>query len=151
MLNCAPVDIMPKELLENITYISPNEHEAHILTGIEVTDIDSAKNATKKLHKMGVKAALITMGSKGVVYSCGDTFLFSPAISGLSVKDTTAAGDSFMGAFCTAIAEGYPISYALAFANYTAAITVCRMGALPSLPTRAEVIEMQMDSFNRLR
>lgn len=139
MMNCAPMAPMPEELLKNVTYISPNEHEAHILTGIEVTDMDSAKAAMEKIHSLGVKQALITLGSKGVVYSDGNEFLFSPAVEGLEVKDTTAAGDSFMGAFCTAIAEGSAVADALAFANHTAALTVCRMGAQPSLPMRDEV------------
>lgn len=145
MMNCAPIAPMPEALLKNLTYISPNEHEAHLLTGIEVTDDASIKAAMEKIHELGIKNALITLGSRGVAYESGEGVVYSPALSGLNVKDTTAAGDSFVSAFCTAAAMGVPVPQALAFANHTAAITVCRMGAQPSLPTIDEVLALMQE------
>lgn len=145
MMNCAPIAAMPDALLKNLTYISPNEHEAHLLTGIEVTDEESILTAMKKIHALGVKNALITLGSRGVAYEAGEGILYSQALSGLDVKDTTAAGDSFVGAFCTAAAAGISTPQALAFANHAAALTVCRMGAQPSLPTIDEVLSLMKE------
>lgn len=142
MLNCAPIASMPQELLKNVTYLSPNEHEAQWLTKIEIKDDTSIRTAMDVLREMGVQRALITLGSRGAVYAAGDGVLLSPAISGLAVMDTTAAGDSFVGAFCTAAALGVPAEKALSFANHTAALTVCRMGAQPSLPTIDEVLAL---------
>lgn len=145
MLNCAPVAPIPAELMRNITYISPNEHEARILTGIEVKDDDSIHKAIQAIKAMGAENVLITLGARGVAYDDGSGVVYSPALKNLDVKDTTAAGDSFVGAFSTAIASGMPIKNALAFANHTAAITVCRMGAQPSLPVLNEVLELMTE------
>lgn len=142
MLNCAPIAPIPEALLKNITYISPNEHEAQILTGIEVKDEASIEAALKAIHDMGIPNALITLGSRGVAFDAGNGVEYSPALKNLDLKDTTAAGDSFVGAFSTATAAGIGLEDALRFANHTAAITVCRMGAQPSLPTLDEVLAL---------
>lgn len=142
MLNCAPIAPVPSELMRNITYISPNEHEAQILTGIEVKDDVSIQQAILAIKDMGAKNVLITLGERGVAYDDGNGVVYSPALKNLDVKDTTAAGDSFVGAFSTAIASGMPVRDALTFANHTAAITVCRMGAQPSLPVLGEVLAL---------
>lgn len=139
MLNCAPIAPMPAELLKSITYISPNETEAAALTGIAVEDTASVVRAVAAIRAMGVPNVLITLGSRGAAYESGERLLYSPSVKGLEVKDTTAAGDSFIGAFCTAIAGGAEAESALRFANYAAALTVCRVGAQPSLPTLEEV------------
>lgn len=141
MLNCAPFTSIPSALLKNITYISPNETEAEALTGIKVKDDESIKRAIQAIKNMGVPHVIITLGSRGAVYGDDEKLIFSSALENLNVKDTTAAGDSFIGAFCTAIAMGLSIESSLKFANYTAAITVCRKGAQPSLPNLQEVFE----------
>lgn len=143
MLNCAPIAPLPEELLKHVTYLSPNEHEAKILTGIEVKDDASIIQALGCIRAMGVERALITLGDRGVAYENEDGILmYSKALSGLEVIDTTAAGDSFVGAFCTAVCLGVEMKQALEFANHTAALTVCRMGAQPSLPTIREVLTL---------
>lgn len=139
MLNCAPFAPMPPELLRCVTYLSPNEHEAQQLTGIEPCDAAALERCIAAIRAMGVANVLVTLGARGVAYDGGSGLMNSPAVKGLDVKDTTAAGDSFIGAFSVAIASGMPVGEALAFANHTAAITVCRMGAQPSLPTLTEV------------
>lgn len=145
MLNCAPIAAMPAELLKNVTYISPNESEAAVLTGIEVKDDESIAQAIAAIKALGVSNVLITLGSRGVAYESGEGIMYSPALKNLDVKDTTAAGDSFIGAFCTALAKGLPVETALVFANHTAGLTVCRMGAQPSLPTLDEVIALMQE------
>ncbi len=140
MLNSAPYAPMPQELLQNITYISPNEHEAALLTGRELKTDEDIRWALEEIQKMGVRNALITLGSRGVAYlSEAGELLVAPAAKNLQVADPTAAGDSFVGAFCTAVCSGMEIRDALVFANYTAGLTCCRMGAQPSLPCLNEI------------
>lgn len=143
MLNSAPYAPVPAELLRNITYISPNEHEAALMTGRELVTDEDIRWALETIQHMGVRNALITLGSRGVAYlSEQGEMLIAPAARNLQVKDPTAAGDSFVGAFCTAVCAGMEIGQALTFANYTAGLTCCRMGAQPSLPQLHEVFEL---------
>lgn len=141
MLNSAPSAAIPTELLECLTYISPNEHEAFDLTGIEIphsdehVDLDAAQNAAKALQQKGVENVLITLGSAGAIFVGKDSFAYNPAVQNVQAVDPTAAGDSFVGAFCVASCCGLDPQDALLFANHTAAITVSHMGAMPSLPT----------------
>lgn len=140
MLNPAPSSEVPKELISCLTYISPNEHEAEDITGIKA-ESGGIEKAAKALHGMGAKNVLITLGKAGCAFSDGSVIMRSESIDIAPVVDPTAAGDSFIGAFCTAISAGVSIKEALVFANFTAGITVSRMGAQTSLPTFTEVIE----------
>lgn len=143
MLNCAPIAPLPQALLECLSYISPNEHEAAALTGQAVDTEEGIRAALAQIRAMGVKNALITLGERGVAYEGADgRLLLSPAVKGVDVKDTTAAGDSFVSAFCTACCLGVDAAQALCFANHAAALTVSRMGAQPSLPTLEEVLAL---------
>ncbi len=154
MLNSAPSAPLPDELLQCLTYISPNEHEAYDLTGIKIAhsgnqvDMEAVERAATALQKKGVENVLITLGSAGAAVVGKAGFCFSPAVKDVCAVDPTAAGDSFVGAFCTAICCGVSIENALCFANHTAALTVSRFGAMPSLPTFEEVkksLPRQMD------
>lgn len=143
MLNSAPFAPVPQELLANIAYISPNEHEAALMTGRELNTDEDIRWALETIQGMGVRNALITLGSRGVAYlSEKGEMLVAPAAKNLAVKDPTAAGDSFVGAFCAAICSGMEIHQALTFANYTAGVTCCHMGAQPSLPKLQQVFEL---------
>ena len=147
MLNSAPSAPLSDELLSHLTYISPNEHEAKDITGVEITydgdevNMDTVKKACEALRAKGVKNALITLGGSGAALLNDDGFFHSPCCKGLDVKDPTAAGDSFVGAFCTAVCAGLKMDDVLKFANHVAALTVCEYGAMPSLPTLAKVKE----------
>ena len=149
MLNPAPSAEVPEKLISCLTYISPNEHEAEDIVGIKPEGEDALYRAVEALHNMGVKNVLITLGKAGCVLSDGLTMTESPSIDIAPVIDPTAAGDSFIGAFCTAMAAGVRFDDALVFANCTAGITVSRMGAQTSLPTFDEVITaMTEKGFN---
>lgn len=145
MLNSAPSAPLSDELLSHLTYISPNEHEAKDITGVEITydgdevNMESVKKACTALREKGVKNALITLGGSGAALLNDDGFFHSPCCKGLDVKDPTAAGDSFVGAFCTAVCCGLKMDEVLYFANHVAALTVCEFGAMPSLPTLKQV------------
>lgn len=157
MLNSAPSAPLSDALLSHLTYISPNEYEAADLTGITIRDENGALNesnlkaAVAALHKKGVKKVIITLGDNGAVVSDAATgaFVFKPCVPDVTVADPTAAGDSFVGAFCAGICAGLTDEQALLFANNTAAITVSRMGAMPSLPVLNEVLTaMQARRFD---
>lgn len=147
MLNPAPSAPLSRELLSHLTYISPNEHEAENMTGIHIKneggcpDMDAARRAAQKLLDQGVENVIITLGSGGAVLMNRQEFIYSPCVKGVKAADPTAAGDSFVASFCFAICAGADQKMALLFAANAAALTVSRLGAMPSLPTFAEVRE----------
>lgn len=138
VLNPAPFKKLDNALLKKIDILTPNETEAEGLTAVEVKDVNSAVRAGRILLKRGIKSVIITLGSLGsvIVDSQGATHLPVPKVKAI---DTTAAGDSFCGALAVSIAEGKGLVEAADFANRCAAISVTRLGAQPSLPTRREV------------
>lgn len=136
ILNPAPAEKLPKKLYSLLDWITPNETEAELLTGVKVTDIASAKKAAAVLKKRGVKHVLITMGSKGVF--CGECGTLFPCRR-VKAVDCVAAGDVFNGAFTVALAEGKSVPDAIAFAQKAAAISVTRPGAQSSVPFRREL------------
>jgi len=142
MLNPAPYSKLPRELIEMVTYITPNEHEAKDMTGVEIKTSADVEKALDVLCSMGATSPLITLGSQGCAYRIGGKTLFAPCANAGEVIDPTAAGDSFVGAFCTAVCAGADPMATLEFANHTAAITVCGMGAQPSLPTLEKVVAL---------
>ncbi|WP_305819613.1 ribokinase [Photobacterium leiognathi] len=138
ILNPAPARELSDELLACVDMITPNETEAEVLTGVTVTDNQSAQKAADILHTKGIDTVMITLGAKGVWLSRmgkGDI------ISGFRVEatDTTAAGDTFNGALVTGLLEGLALESAIKFAHAAAAISVTRFGAQTSIPTREEV------------
>ncbi|PJG84900.1 ribokinase [Conservatibacter flavescens] len=139
VLNPAPAQQLPDELLQHIDIITPNETEAEILTGIKVTDEKSAVESANVFHQKGIKTVLITLGSKGVFYSDGTHSKIVPGFR-VQAQDTTAAGDTFNGAFVTALLENKSVDEAIHFAHAAAAISVTRQGAQPSIPTRKETL-----------
>lgn len=142
MLNPAPADKLPKELLSCLTYISPNEHEAKEITGIEPANENGIKECVAALKKMGVENVLITLGKEGCAFCNGEEVIISPSVKAEKVVDPTAAGDSFMGAFCTAIAAGISVEKSLLFANCVGSLTVSKMGAQTSLSYLDDVLSM---------
>lgn len=136
ILNPAPARKLPRTLYPLIDWITPNETEAELLTGVKVTDAASAAKATAALMKRGVGHVIITMGSKGVY--CGDCVKLFPCRR-VKAVDCVAAGDTFNGAFAVALAEGKGCADAIDFAQKAAAISVTRPGAQPSIPYRKEI------------
>ena len=140
ILNPAPAQHLSDKLLKLIDIITPNETEAEILTGIKVFDAKSAQLAADVLHKKQIKTVLITLGSQGVWLSKDGE---GSQIMGYKVDavDTTAAGDTFNGAFLTALLEDKSLEEAVQFAHAAAAITVTGQGAQSSIPYRQDVTE----------
>jgi len=136
VLNPAPAAKLPRELYRCLDWITPNETEAELLTGVRVTDAASAAKAVAVLKRRGVKHVLITLGARGVY--CGDCGKIFPAKK-VKAVDCVAAGDTFNGAFVVALAEGRSIADAIAFAQTASAISVTRRGAQSSVPFRKEI------------
>jgi len=146
VLNPAPYHPLDAELLSMVDYITPNETEAGYLTGIEINSIDDAKAAAKKLLASGVKNVIITLGVNGAYYTDGAKEIHVPGIK-VKAVETTGAGDAFNGGFVTAIGEGMDVETALKFANCTAAISVTRLGAAQSMPSRDEIDAFMKEKY----
>lgn len=138
VLNPAPAAQLSDELLQNINIITPNQHEAAMLTGTEVNNIDSAKYAAKVLNGKGVETVIITLGADGALLYYKDFFTLIEAPI-VQAADTTAAGDVFNGALVVALSEGKSMKHAVEYACNAAAISVTRLGAQASAPYRNEV------------
>lgn len=138
VLNPAPATPFPDAWLAAIDVLTPNETEATTLTGIDVTDVASAKRAGRALLARGARAVLVTVGAQGAVLieRSGESFLPPFAVAAV---DTTGAGDAFSGGLAAALAEGQTLPNAARFASATAALSVTRIGTAPAMPTRAEI------------
>lgn len=138
VLNPAPARPLDDGLLARVSVLTPNEHEAGLLTGVAVSDEAGARDAAARLRARGALTVVVTLGERGV-YALSDGFeRHLPAFRADPV-DTTAAGDVFNGALAVALGEKRPLPEALRFAQAAAAISVTRPGAQPSAPTRAEI------------
>ena len=138
ILNPAPAQSLPDDLFPNLFLITPNETEAELLTGVHVTDESTANQAAQTLHRMGVSNVVITLGAKGAYLSTNTARQLIPT-SSVKAIDSTAAGDCFNGALTVALASNQDLSEAVAFACKAASVSVTRMGAQASMPTRSEI------------
>lgn len=137
ILNPAPAQHLADDLLALIDVIIPNEHEAALITGVNVENEDALRTAGAAFLDKGVGSVILTLGSRGsfLLEKTGEHRL--PAYP-VHAVDTTAAGDCFVGALAVGLAEGRSLVDAAGFASAAAAISVTRMGAQPSMPTREE-------------
>lgn len=139
ILNPAPASApLPAEWYASIDYLIPNESEASALTGVTVDSLDSAKVAALQLIQAGAGKVIITLGAQGALFTDGQVFehLVAPKVKAV---DTTAAGDTFVGGFAAALANGKSEAEAIRFGQVAAALSVTRAGAQPSIPTLHDV------------
>ncbi|MHC4424031.1 MAG: ribokinase [Planctomycetota bacterium] len=138
ILNPAPAQALSDDILSHVSILTPNESEAELLTSIKVENEKDAAAAADALMAKGIETVIVTMGPKGAFVVTADS---KEAVPGFSVKavDATAAGDVFNGTLAVAIAEGKPLNEAVSFANAAAALSVTKLGAQPSAPTREEI------------
>lgn len=142
ILDPAPAQSLPAEIMANIDVLTPNETEACILLGRKPARIDLAecRQVAGALRTLGVRSVVLKLGDRGAVYFDGDTEIHQPAYP-VQAVDSTAAGDVFNGALAVSLAEAKSRSYAMKFASAAAAISVTRPGAQSSVPLRSEVEE----------
>lgn len=137
IVNPAPAFPMDEELLQNIDYIIPNEHELFVITGKETNTFEKIEDAANTLSKT-VPNVLVTLGEKGV-------YVVSPSFKGfiegnsVNAVDTTGAGDAFIGAFSASLAKGFTVQDATIYANKSAAVSVTKRGAFNSAGTSEEI------------
>lgn len=138
ILNTAPAALLDDAIYKLCDYVTPNESEATLLTGIEVVDVASARKAADVLLGKGVGSVLITLGGNGSLLHTREKSLHIPVFSVGKVVDTTGAGDAFNGGFAAALARGASPEEAARFGSATAGISVTRPGTAPSMPLRSE-------------
>jgi ribokinase len=138
VLNPAPARRLPTRLAKYVDYLIPNEVEATLLSRQTVRGLRQAQTAIRKLQQMGYRTVIITLGKRGLVYAGDHDPVHIPGVE-VQATDTTAAGDTFVGYFACALAEGRDLHTALTWANTAAALSVTRAGAMTSMPLRQEV------------
>ncbi|PHN61247.1 ribokinase [Pseudomonas sp. ICMP 8385] len=139
ILNPAPASgPLPADWYAAIDYLIPNESEVSALSGVPVDSLDAARVAATHLLKAGAGKVIVTLGSQGALLADGRGFehLLAPKVQAV---DTTAAGDTFVGGFAAALANGQSEAEAIRFGQVAAALSVTRAGAQPSIPTLHDV------------
>jgi ribokinase len=142
ILNPAPARQLPADLLKLVDILVPNESEAELLTGENVSNQDELETAARVLLDSGTRSVVITLGKRGA-------FFIGPLIEAEMVDafqiepiDTTAAGDAFLAGLSVTIAEGGSLQEAVRFGNAAGALAAMRFGAQTSLPVQDEVLQM---------
>lgn len=138
IINPAPAQKLPDELLNGLFLITPNETEACLLTNINVKDEATAAQAAKVFLSKGVLNVIITLGKQGAYFQNKDLQFITDAPV-VKAVDTTAAGDTFSAAIAVAVTEKMEWKQAVQFAVKAASISVTRMGAQASVPYRHEL------------
>lgn len=145
ILNPSPSKKLHEELIKNTDILIPNETEIFDITGINVIDLESAEKASEGFVKSGMKAVIITLGEKGAAIVTKNKAELIPAYK-VNAVDTTAAGDSFLGAVASKISTSNinfeNLKEAVLYGNKVSSIAVQKKGAQPSIPTLSEVNEI---------
>ena len=138
LLNPGPASPLPEAVWPKVDILVPNESEATLLSGVEVSDAASAYAAAKVFRQRGVKCVLITLGANGaaVIDDQGERHLPAHVVKAV---DTTAAGDTFIGGLSAGLVEGMAMDDAVALGQRASALCVTRHGAQPSIPYRREI------------
>lgn len=138
VLDPAPAHELDEDIWASVNYVTPNETEARLLTGIDITNKDQAIAAGRWFTDRGTGCALITLAGDGAVAVTADDVVLFPPIR-VEVVDTTAAGDAFAGSLAAGLAEGLTRDDAISRAMAAGALAVTKAGASPSIPTRDDV------------
>ena len=134
----APPLGLPPEAFAALDVVTPNQTEAEALTGIPVSDVESAHAAAEALLEAGASIAIVKLGEQGACYA-------SPEGRGhvsshdVDASDTVAAGDAFGGAFVVALGEGHSVAEAVRYGTSAGALAVTKPGAQEAMPSRTEV------------
>ena len=138
ILDPAPAQPLPAELYPLVDVLTPNESEAEQLVGFPLRNKESIALAAQTLLDRGVPEVVIKLGANGVFWANRDSSQFIAAFQ-VKAVDTVAAGDAFNGGLAAGLAENLPLEMAIRLGMATAAISVTRPGAQPSMPDRTEV------------
>lgn len=138
VLNTAPAQPLPNDLLACCEYLILNETEAEILTGVLPSDWESAEVAAARLREYGARQVIVTLGARGAVLAGPDGVVPQPAFP-VASRDAVGAGDAFVGTFSVGVGSGLTAPEALRRAAAAGALATLTSGAQPSLPTAAAV------------
>jgi ribokinase len=138
VVNPAPAEKIAEDLYAQIDYLTPNEHELSLLSGLPTGTLTEVKKAALALFGKGVGHVVVTLGGRGALIADQDGVRYVP---GYAVKavDTVGAGDGFNGALAAALLEGKKLNEAVSFANAEGALSVTKEGAIDSYPSRAQL------------
>lgn len=136
ILNPAPAQPLPDELLQLADICAPNETETEILTGLPVSTLAEAEAAARALLARGPRTVILTLGERGALLVDGQMVDHAPPVK-VNAVDPTGAGDSFIGSLATFLGEGLPMGTAIRRANGVAALSVTQIGTQSSFPQRA--------------
>ena len=146
ILNPAPGQPLPKNILKKVDYLIPNESELALITGMPTDTTERIILASKKLIELGVKNLIVTLGDKGSVLCNKDNVKFFDSYPATAV-DTAGAGDCFAGVLSAYLSKSYPIEEAIKYANFASSLSVTKIGTIPSFPT-IEQIERERNKIH---
>lgn len=138
VLNPAPYQALPSELLKHCEYLTPNQTEARQILGLSSSDTTPDEEIAKRLHALGVKNVVMTLGGEGAMIVNDHMVKHVPGIV-VEAVDTTGAGDTFTGALCVALAQGKDIVSAVCMANVAAGLACTAFGVIESIPQLSRV------------
>ena len=139
ILNPAPAVTVATSIYGSVDYLTPNESEARLLSGLPVDSLAEAAHAADFFLAHGARNVLITLGARGVLVKNAQLCEHVPAVEAGRVVDTTGAGDAFNAGFAVALAEGADLISATRFGCAVAGVAVTRFGTAPAMPRREEV------------
>lgn len=148
VLDPAPAQELPAELYTLVDIITPNEVEAGQLVGVAIKSHNDAASAAKMLHSLGAKTVIVKMGALGVLYAQAEGEPILVTAFEVQAVDTVAAGDAFNGGLAAALVEGKALPEAVRWGAVAGALSATKMGAQPSMPSRAEFDAFLMAQTN---
>jgi len=142
VLNPAPAQHLPEGLLRLVDVLIPNESEIALLTGLPVETLEQVETATRNLLARGVECVVVTLGARGALLVPADQPAIHIPSFPVQVVDTTAAGDSFVGAFAVALGEGLSFEEAVKSGCAAGSLAATGLGAQPSIPYRVQINQL---------
>lgn len=140
ILNPAPARPMPDAAWSDVDLVCLNETECELMCGICPTDEAGCAKAAQRLQELGVGSVVITLGSEGSIgFEAAGEKPVKVAANKADVVDTTAAGDTYIGALATGHAVGMSLAESMVWGSAASALTVGKLGAQQAIPTAAEV------------
>lgn len=136
LLNPAPAQPLPPELLRKVSVITPNQSEARILLGIDTQESGDESEIAQRIFNATGGSVVMTRGAQGAIVVDENGLTEIPAVTPEAVVDTTGAGDAFTAALAVSLAEGSPILDAARFAAAAGSHAVTRPGVIDGLPSR---------------